>query len=202
MGRFFNDRNSGRRSSGRSERPTMHRAVCDKCGNDCEVPFKPSGEKPIYCSRCFETMGNTSSNRDRGSYRDFGSRDRGNFRDSGRKEMFSAVCDKCGEECEVPFKPSSDKPIYCSRCFETVGNRREDRGSQNRSSSNNTAEISQLKEQLGSISAKLDKLLKILTPVEIEVKEVEKKATKKATTKAKAEPKKKAATKKKVTKKE
>jgi CxxC-x17-CxxC domain-containing protein len=56
MGNFFNERKSGRRGGGRSERPTMHKAVCDKCGKDCEVPFKPSGDKPIYCSRCFENV--------------------------------------------------------------------------------------------------------------------------------------------------
>ncbi len=43
-----------------------------------------------------------------------------NRRPSGRGsfEMFNVVCDECGEECQVPFKPSGDKPVYCSRCFE------------------------------------------------------------------------------------
>jgi CxxC-x17-CxxC domain-containing protein len=36
------------------ERPQMFSAVCDKCGADCQVPFRPSGEKPVYCSNCFE----------------------------------------------------------------------------------------------------------------------------------------------------
>jgi CxxC-x17-CxxC domain-containing protein len=36
------------------DRPQMFSAVCDKCGVDCEVPFRPSGEKPVYCSNCFE----------------------------------------------------------------------------------------------------------------------------------------------------
>ena len=56
MGRFFNDRNAGRRDGGRFEKPAMHKAVCDECGQDCEVPFKPSGNKPIYCSKCFEKV--------------------------------------------------------------------------------------------------------------------------------------------------
>ena len=56
MGKFFNDRNSDRRGGGRTERATMHKAVCDDCGQDCEVPFRPSGNKPIYCSRCFENV--------------------------------------------------------------------------------------------------------------------------------------------------
>lgn len=37
----------------RNSRPAMHGAVCAECGNDCEVPFRPSGGRPIYCSKCF-----------------------------------------------------------------------------------------------------------------------------------------------------
>lgn len=32
---------------------TMHKAVCDECHKNCEVPFRPSGDKPIYCNDCF-----------------------------------------------------------------------------------------------------------------------------------------------------
>lgn len=31
----------------------MHSAVCAKCAKTCQVPFKPNGRKPIYCSICF-----------------------------------------------------------------------------------------------------------------------------------------------------
>jgi len=31
----------------------MHKATCADCGNECEVPFKPSGEKPVYCRDCY-----------------------------------------------------------------------------------------------------------------------------------------------------
>lgn len=31
----------------------MHPAVCADCGRDTEVPFKPTGEKPVYCRDCF-----------------------------------------------------------------------------------------------------------------------------------------------------
>lgn len=39
------------------ERPRreMHPAVCSQCGKQTEVPFVPSGDKPVYCSECFET---------------------------------------------------------------------------------------------------------------------------------------------------
>jgi CxxC-x17-CxxC domain-containing protein len=38
----------------------------------------------------------------------------------GPREMFSAVCSECGQEARVPFQPRSDKPVYCSSCFERV----------------------------------------------------------------------------------
>ena len=28
-------------------------AVCSNCGKDTEVPFQPSGDKPVYCRECF-----------------------------------------------------------------------------------------------------------------------------------------------------
>ncbi len=31
----------------------MHPVVCAECGKDTEVPFKPTGDRPVYCSDCF-----------------------------------------------------------------------------------------------------------------------------------------------------
>lgn len=31
----------------------MHKATCADCGKECEVPFKPSGDRPVYCKECF-----------------------------------------------------------------------------------------------------------------------------------------------------
>lgn len=73
----FPRRNFG---GGDSRRPSLHDAVCDECGKDCQVPFRPSGDKPIYCSECFEKKGGRESNRPnwRGSRnRNFDDRDRG-----------------------------------------------------------------------------------------------------------------------------
>ena len=39
------------------------------------------------------------------------------FRDRGPREMFSATCSSCGREAQVPFRPTSGKPVYCSDCF-------------------------------------------------------------------------------------
>jgi CxxC-x17-CxxC domain-containing protein len=37
--------------------------------------------------------------------------------DRGPREMFSATCSNCGKEAQVPFQPTSGKPVYCSDCF-------------------------------------------------------------------------------------
>lgn len=31
----------------------MHDAVCSACGVTTQVPFRPSGAKPVYCRDCF-----------------------------------------------------------------------------------------------------------------------------------------------------
>ena len=31
----------------------MHKAICADCHKECEVPFKPSGDRPVYCKECF-----------------------------------------------------------------------------------------------------------------------------------------------------
>jgi CxxC-x17-CxxC domain-containing protein len=33
----------------------MHNAVCSDCGNECEVPFKPDQNRPVYCQACWTT---------------------------------------------------------------------------------------------------------------------------------------------------
>ena len=38
----------------------------------------------------------------------------------GRREMFTAICSECGQTAYVPFQPRTDKPVYCSSCFERV----------------------------------------------------------------------------------
>jgi CxxC-x17-CxxC domain-containing protein len=81
-----------------------------------------------------------------------GGRDRERSRGSG--EMFSAVCDECGANCELPFKPTSGKPVLCSDCFRKAG---PSRGSSSRGpSSDNGAELKEIND-------KLDKILELLT---------------------------------------
>ena len=41
-------------------------------------------------------------------------------RDRGPREMFAATCSTCGKEAQVPFRPTSGKPVYCSDCFRSM----------------------------------------------------------------------------------
>lgn len=32
---------------------TLHKAICADCNKECEVPFRPTGDRPVYCKECF-----------------------------------------------------------------------------------------------------------------------------------------------------
>ena len=36
----------------------------------------------------------------------------------GPRQMFPAQCAQCGQQTEVPFKPSGSRPVYCRDCFQ------------------------------------------------------------------------------------
>jgi CxxC-x17-CxxC domain-containing protein len=48
------DSYGGGYSSGRGQRE-MHTTTCSSCGREAQVPFIPSGDKPVYCSDCFQS---------------------------------------------------------------------------------------------------------------------------------------------------
>lgn len=142
------------------ERPPMHSAICDECGVSCEVPFRPTGDRPIYCSNCFEKQGGASSRpsfggNDRGERRErpsFNDRPRFNDRPSFEdRPMFDAVCGVCGKACQVPFKPTAGKPVSCSDCFKKPG-------------AGGGRDSKEVMDQLAMINSKLDKIFKILGP--------------------------------------
>ncbi len=31
----------------------MYQVICADCKKECSIPFKPSGERPVYCKDCF-----------------------------------------------------------------------------------------------------------------------------------------------------
>lgn len=73
--------------------------------------------------------------------------DRGNF---GRRdfEKTKVTCSECGCECEVPFKPTSDKPLFCDKCFK----KNENSGSDDDINTNLTI----IKQKLNKIMKALD----------------------------------------------
>lgn len=107
----------------------------------------------------------------------------GNRRDGDRREvsMHKAVCDKCHKSCEVPFRPSNDKPIYCNDCFgDKRGNEAPRRDFKNRDSNRDFDSKKQnfskpsfekslgddIKKQLSDISTKLDRLISLFEKTE------------------------------------
>lgn len=40
-----------------------------------------------------------------------------------QREMYNVTCAECGVETQVPFRPSSDRPVYCRDCYNRINNR-------------------------------------------------------------------------------
>lgn len=128
-------------------------------------------------------------------------------KDSAKSVMFKAICSSCGKECDVPFKPTGSKPVYCSSCFTTYHNegpRRSGSGSDGRKFSGRglgeidhrkDSGVEHYKNELAAIHIKLDKILAALTsaaerikPLSAEVAAEDQAATKKAKKAAASEP--------------
>jgi len=125
--------NRNRRDSGRGNLE-LHTVTCDKCKKETQVPFKPTGVKPVYCRECFRDQKPqdrsrsarqpSSRPRSRSNYRDsnrssarYGDRTRSRA-DGRQKQLHTVTCDKCKKETQVPFKPTGVKPVYCRACFQ------------------------------------------------------------------------------------
>ncbi len=93
-----------------------------KC-RDCGVDFVfTAGEQEFYESRGLQNApGRCPECRAarRGQSRSEGSSYGGGYSRAPR-EMHPAVCSECGTQTQVPFLPRTDRPIYCSDCFEKV----------------------------------------------------------------------------------
>ena len=68
------------------------------------------------------------------------------FTRDSHAEMHEIRCDECGRRSEVPFKPTTSKPILCGECFKGVSKK----------SSGNSSNA------LQEINRKLDKIMKAL----------------------------------------
>jgi CxxC-x17-CxxC domain-containing protein len=113
-----------------------------------------------------------------------------NYEDRDRKiTLHDAVCDQCGKDCQVPFRPSGDKPIYCSDCFEQRGGkegrsdrqpqrRSFDRGDRPQTNQSNDRAVSELAGKIGILNSKLDTIISLLSASEPKKVESKKKAKK------------------------
>jgi len=124
----------------------------------------------------------------------------GHARNDRPSEMFKATCSDCQKSCEVPFRPSSDKPVYCSNCFgKKNDDSRNDRGGHDRnersgfskparderSARNDRPQVQpdaamiDIKRQLATIESRLNRILDLINPAmpavkatpQVEVKE-------------------------------
>jgi len=197
------------RSYDRDAPREMHKAVCAECGDACEVPFRPSGDRPVLCSNCFKN----SRGEERGERRDDRREERGSF-DRPRNEdrqMFDATCAECGQHCQVPFQPKPGRDIFCSDCFgKDKGDARPFTHSVAPKSTNYDKQFellnSKLNTLIGLMTSKVEGAAKLAAakPVEVKkevVKEVKKVEEKKVEKKVEKKEDKKVAPKKKVSKK-
>jgi CxxC-x17-CxxC domain-containing protein len=119
-------------------------------------------------------------------------------KERGGKEMplHKATCSECHKSCEVPFRPTGDKPVFCRDCFALK--RGEDTGTRNERSNRpgpthhektmgrtdfsrpeskpaySQAPVQnnqEMKSQLAEISSKLDKLISTIERMSVSKKE-------------------------------
>jgi CxxC-x17-CxxC domain-containing protein len=112
-----------------------------------------------------------------GAGRDFRRPSFGGGRSSSDRPMFRTTCSKCGADCQVPFRPTGERPVYCDKCFGE--NRRSDykrsddrnpreqysNNYENKSENKGANSDGQYKKQFAILNEKLDKILKIISPV-------------------------------------
>jgi len=125
-------------------------------------------DRPDFRNRSRDRPNSRFGGRSRGGF----GRDRGDFRRSERRprEMHDITCDKCGKQCQVPFRPSGDKPVLCSDCFRNSNDSNTNFGSGNQ---NKSAQSGISSEQFNQLNSKLDKILLVLQDLELDVDDSE-----------------------------
>ncbi len=109
--------------------PADQTLTCRDCGQSFTFT---SGEQEFYTSRGFSeptrcpdcrAARKAERNAGGGGYSSYGSSGGygGGAGRSSPRQMYSATCSSCGQEAQVPFQPSNDKPVYCSDCFQQRG---------------------------------------------------------------------------------
>ncbi len=101
----------------------MFDATCSNCGKPCQVPFRPSGGKEVFCNDCFSKM-KGDEGFERGDRNDRGG-DRGGFQDRAPKfapngqnmdavvrqiQVVASKLDILINMMNAQAKPKADKP--------------------------------------------------------------------------------------------
>ncbi|HEY9583141.1 MAG TPA: CxxC-x17-CxxC domain-containing protein [Candidatus Paceibacterota bacterium] len=143
-------------------RPTLFDATCGDCGKETKVPFRPTGERPVFCRDCFAKHG--------------GGQERG--RQAGARNGF--------EKFRKPDRPDNFAPRQQTRSqsqgMQSVGVS---------STGNERNNNNELKAQIEQMNSKLERLIasveKLVAPKLTEVKTLvaPKKVNKKSTKKTK-----------------
>ena len=79
--------------------------TCRDCGE--EFVFT-AGEQAFYAEKGFQNKPKCCK----------ACRDKKKNAERGERQYFIATCSECGGEAKLTFQPSSDRPVYCSKCFE------------------------------------------------------------------------------------
>ena len=116
--------------------------TCRDCGQEFvftegEQAFYTSRgfSDPVRCPSCrsakkasrgagdsYDSYGNGGGSYSSGGYSSSGYSN-GDSYGGGRRErqMTTVVCSNCGQETQVPFVPTGDRPVYCSDSYAQMG---------------------------------------------------------------------------------
>lgn len=82
--------------------------TCKDCGQEFEFTAR---EQEFYAEKGFENEPGRCP-----ACRSARKANRGN--DRRQRQFYKATCADCGQETEVPFQPTGERPVYCRDCFE------------------------------------------------------------------------------------
>lgn len=90
------------------------------------------------------------------------------------REMFTASCTSCGKSCEVPFRPSGDRPVLCRDCYVRKDGdtprddrrppRREERTLAEYPTVRVDRGMEEVKQKLTTLETKLNRILDLINP--------------------------------------
>jgi CxxC-x17-CxxC domain-containing protein len=81
---------------------------CAECGTAItQLPFQPTGGRPVYCTNCLRNRRGDSPRGNGGGF------------NRAPRQMYDVdlSCAQCGTHIsQLPFQPSGDRPVYCMDC--------------------------------------------------------------------------------------